>query len=500
MLFNSLFGILCLLLNTANGLRFASYYLDRMVLQREPASATVWGFDELLPGVEASLDCVAPDGSAMSLPKQTPHQTGDDVWELRLSSFPGGTVCDIKVYDGVETISLKEVSFGDVWLCSGQSNMHFMMKDIINASEEIDASVEYSDIRFITMQGVSPTPLVPDDSDDAYPSPRDMQAWYDSSNGDALGEFSAVCFLYARNIYDKLKIPIGLVKAEVGGTEIEPWSPSEALDKCNIEWQSPNCDINSTSSAPNVWHCNSILYNSKINPLKRMSLKGFLWYQGEANSHYNTDNYGCTFPALIDAYRREFSLHSDTGMKAPFGFVQLAANRPDYDLLGFPKIRWHQTAGMGIVPNEYLENVFMAVALDTFDADAPTGTVHPRYKQIVAERLSLAGLNIAYGRREYPTNGPFVQSINLTPLMQNDGLVTITYNQPIMYDNSEISGFYYCCTKYELCDDKHWTEIEKLSDVGINYVSSFSRYLFFGCICCYYFYIFVEVYIFYYIV
>ena len=123
-------------------------------------------------------------------------------------------------------------------------------------------------------------------------------------------------------------------------------------------------------------------------------------------------------------------------MKAPFGFVQLAANRPDFESLNTPKIRWHQTSDMGVVPNDHLENVFMAVALDTYDADAPTGTVHPRYKKIVAERLSLAGLNVAYGISKYPTNGPYIQSINLTPLMQNEGLVTITYDQSITYDDS----------------------------------------------------------------
>jgi sialate O-acetylesterase len=462
--------ILCILFHAACGLRFASYYLDQMVLQRAPASATVWGFNELLP-VESYLDCVASDGKAIDKLKLSPRQTEEDVWQVKLPAFDAGTVCNIRISDGLETIELREVIFGDVWLCSGQSNMHFMMKEIINGTEEIEASIKYTDIRFMTASGVSPPPLVPDDTDDLRPMPYDMEAWYNSSNTDALGEYSAVCFLYARNIYDKLKIPIGLVKAEVGGTEIEPWSPSEALEHCGVNGQSPNCDVNSTSDAPNVWHCNSVLYNSKINPLKRMALKGFLWYQGESNTNYNTDSYGCTFSALIDSYRREFSLHSETGMFAPFGFVQLAANRPDFKSLNTPKIRWHQTSDMGVVPNDHLQNVFMAVALDTYDADAPTGTVHPRYKKIVAERLSLAGLNVAYGITKYPTNGPYIQSINLTPLMQNEGLVTITYDQSITYDDTEISGFYYCCTEYASCDDDNWIEINKLNEVGINYVS-----------------------------
>ena len=175
--------------------------------------------------------------------------------------------------------------------------------------------------------------------------------------------------------------------------------------------------------------------------------------------------------AFIDAYRKEFSTHSQTSTNASFGCVQLAANRADYKPLGTPKIRWHQTGDMGMVPNEKLENVFMTVALDTYDSGSPTETVHPRYKEIVAERLALSGMNIAYGRREYPTNGPYIQSINLTPLMNNEGLVTITYDQSITYDDSEITGFYYCCSVFDSCDDYNWMEIDKVHDTGTNFVS-----------------------------
>jgi len=204
-----------------------------------------------------------------------------------------------------------------------------------------------------------------------------------------------------------------------------------------------------------------------------MALKGFLWYQGEANTNYNTDYYGCSFPSMIDAYRREFSLHSETAMKAPFGFVQLAANRPDFDSR-WPEIRWHQTADMGIVPNENLENVFMAVAMDTYDANSPIGTVHPRYKKIVAERLSYAGLNIAYGMKNYPTNGPYFESFRLASETENEGLVTITYDQDIIYDNQEVSGYYYCCSDYASCDIKNgeeWKEIVAIIDIGRNFIT-----------------------------
>ena len=201
-----------------------------------------------------------------------------------------------------------------------------------------------------------------------------------------------------------------------------------------------------------------------INPLKRNFVKGFLWYQGETNGGYggylgfNRDYYQCTFPAMIDSWRHEFSLHSMTDETAPFGFVQLASWRPDTVEASFPVIRWHQTADHGFVPNEEMKNVFMAVSLDTYDdkEDYP-GNLHPRYKQIVAERLAVAGLSIAYGLN-YPTNGPFPLSIEI-----GGGKITVTYDKDLTYIANEISGFYYC-TQLDDCDAgiflDLWTEIE----------------------------------------
>ena len=143
----------------------------------------------------------------------------------------------------------------------------------------------------------------------------------------------------------------------------------------------------------------------------------------------------------------------------------------------------HQTADIGKVPNDVLQNAFMAVAIDTYDADSPHTPIHPRYKQIVAERLSFSGLNIAYGKDEFPTNGPFIESIGFA----GKSLIGITYDQDITYDEirqrqferneqttkrpNEISGFYYCCVQYDFCDNENWMEVERIFDSGHNYVS-----------------------------
>ena len=154
---------------------------------------------------------------------------------------------------------------------------------------------------------------------------------------------------------------------------------------------------------------------------------------------------------MIDSWRQEFSSNSATSEDAPFGFVQLASWRPNELDAGFPVIRWHQTADQGYVPNERMKNVFMASPLDTYDSkEGYPGNVHTRYKQIVAERLAIAGMNVAYDyEAPYAPYGPIPF---LTDFQMEDMRMVITYDTQITYQNSEISGFYVCTAMAEDCD------------------------------------------------
>ena len=265
--------------------------------------------------------------------------------------------------------------------------MAFAMKNIFNATEEIAMSAPYTDIRFAIM------PLVASDSQETDIAPK--IGWSDASDAADLQWMSAVCFLFARNIYDVTGVPIGLIDSSWGGTRIEAWSTGESLD---------NCDIPDNVDEEKPQNSNIYLWNAMIAPLKYLSIKGFLWYQGEANSHWNIDQYNCTFPSLIDSWRKEFSVHSFTSPEAPFGFVQLSTIKFEHDST-YPLLRLHQTADYGFVPNARMENVFMAVAVDTYDQE---NGIHPRYKQLIGMRLAITGLNVAYGMEDFPEQGPRV--------------------------------------------------------------------------------------------
>ena len=151
--------------------------------------------------------------------------------------------------------------------------------------------------------------------------------------------------------------------------------------------------------------------------------------------------YNCSFPQKIKDWREKWH-----GGFVPYGFVQLG----NFIAPGGVNIRWHQTADYGYTPNPSMENVFMAVAMDTYDdgsePDFSRG-IHSRYKQIVGERLSISGGNVAYHLTAQPTNGPFPESISVN----NNYLVTINYDQTFSYSNAETSGFYICCSHLDEC-------------------------------------------------
>jgi len=391
-------------------------------LQRAPEKATIYGFEELVPGTFATLHC-SLKGESLPLQYGLPVESGPTAegdWVVEFDPQEAGTVCDILIVGEEEELSLKNVIFGDVWVCSGQSNMVFTMNGIFNKTEEIAAAAVYTDIRLAVIKRVT--------SDVEQDDVETSTTWTDPSNARALGGFSAVCFFYAMNVYDELGVPLGLIDSAWGGTRVEAWSNQDALDSCDIEDNvMPNNPQNS----------NSYLWNAMIHPLTKMTVKGFLWYQGEANANWNMDKYSCTFPALINSWRTEFSRMSNTSPDAPFGFVMLSTIKYGSAGTTYPRLRLHQTADHGFVPNDDMPNTFMATAVDTYDEE---NGIHPRYKKIVGERLAYSGLAIAYGMNNFPVNGPMSSE-----LAEDDTSYVLTYDQDITFDSSELSGFFFCC-------------------------------------------------------
>ncbi|KAJ8368837.1 hypothetical protein SKAU_G00088650 [Synaphobranchus kaupii] len=443
-------GLLCVAvrLNAVDEFRFASYYGDHMVLQKVPERAVLWGYGST--GSKVIVSLVGEQGSRAE--QAVSVQNG--IWRVTLDPVKAGgpyNLTAIQQDAARAQVTLTDVLFGDVWLCGGQSNMAMTLSQVFNASEEQALAPKYPHVRiFMAALEHSDEPLMDLARVEvpwSVPSPELV-------GGPAFTHYSAVCWLFGRYLYKILGYPVGLVESCWGGTPVEAWSSTRALQKCGLEKQEK---VDSSylylpgrlpllpgwmSQFMLTWK-KSILWNAMIHPLLNMTIKGAIWYQGEANTNYNLLKYACSFPAMIDDWRATFHEGSggQTAADFPFGFVQISTDVKSSQSESFPILRWQQTAGYGFAPNPRMKNTFMAVALDLPDETSRWGSIHPRDKQDVAYRLTLGARAVAYGEKGVSFQGPFPAKV----LLSGDS-INITYTQAVSVTPSK-SVFEICCTQ-----------------------------------------------------
>ncbi|XP_046365463.2 sialate O-acetylesterase-like [Haliotis rufescens] len=225
----------------------------------------------------------------------------------------------------------------------------------------------------------------------------------------------------------------------------EAWSSPDALAKCLSKNEIPAPKYKNGAVDHDTF---SSLWNAMVHPLLHTTIYGVIWYQGESNSDPKNglDRYKCTFPALIDDWRKKFSDASggQTSNMFPFGFVQLAPFRHWNVNSGWGILRWHQTADFGYVPNDRMKNTFMAVAMDLPDYNSPHGNIHPRDKADIAERLYIEAMIVAYKRTDLLNQrGPF--PTGFTEVVDRE-TVQISYaNTKTTIEKRNNNGFEVCC-------------------------------------------------------
>ncbi|CAF0867308.1 unnamed protein product [Adineta ricciae] len=455
-----------------------------MVLQQAPQRAVVWGF-----GDTSKLTTLRMDDKIYTTISgaESVNEQDESIWSITLDPVYDEGPFDIHVSQPLAngtlvTITIHDILFGDVWICSGQSNMQLTVSLIHNATEEIVNAGKYPKIRVFTAdQEVSAMPLE---------ELRGIRLNWSVASPNSIGGpnwnyMSAVCWLYGRMIHVALgERPIGLIASSVGGTPIELWMPPKALQDCGIPPDDSvivkSWNFSSTETASN----HSTLFNAMIYPFMRTVIYGAIWYQGktvdsffcvslsisilvsnegEANRDYNTHKYACSFSKMIQYWRESWNERTNniTDIQFPFGFVQLStfANNSEY-IGSYPEIRWHQTFDIGYVPNNVVPKVFMAVTLDL--RDDPNGD-HPRYKHDVGYRLSRSGLAIAYNQQvEY--QGPIVQTIVYFIGSQT---INITYTAVSNIDLRNPNGFEICCQGSKCANDSLWIPITISSRVEL---------------------------------
>ncbi|XP_041336442.1 sialate O-acetylesterase [Pyrgilauda ruficollis] len=433
----ALLALLALAPAAAGGmLSFASYYGDHMVLQQKPSGAVVWGHGELGAMVTLTLS----GASGLVIMEKTAQVKGPSgTWTAVLDPVDRGGPYALTAEQGLEKVTLRDIYFGDVWLCSGQSNMAMTVLQVANASQELAAATHYPYIRIFA--------AAPARSSVELEDLEQIDLPWSIPTAENLGHgnftyFSAVCWLLGRSLYEALGSPIGLVEVAWGGTPIEAWSSRRVLQACGLPEDTGSTFPHQHLSGPQT---PSVLWNAMIHPLLNMTLRGVAWYQGEANTFLNTDQYNCTFPALIADWRWAFHTGSarQTEPLLPFGFVQLSTYRRQSADDSFARLRWHQTANLGVVPNARMPRTFMAVAMDLGDEHSPYGSIHPRDKQNVAHRLLLGAMAVAYGDKGLVFQGPYPTR---AVLEVTRGLLNVTYSQKLIYRQRDARAFEVCCS------------------------------------------------------
>ncbi len=355
----------------AGAASFSPLFGDHAVLQRGKP-VPVWG--TAAPGEQGTLGF-----GAFTTPFRADDQGN---WKVTLPAMNANPVPQRLSLSGGGA-AVEDVVIGDVWLCSGQSNMAYSLGSD-GRSADI-AAAAYPGMRQFSV------PLV----NSAEPVPTVTGTWSVCSPATAAG-FSAVAFYFGRSIWldQNRGVPIGLLVSSVGGTQIDPWLAPEGVAD-----QPALAPLYSKSILP---FGPFSLFNGMIYPLAPLAFKGAIWYQGESGegSNQGPDSYHLKMKALVRGWSRLFGMPD-----LPFYFVQIAnytqapAGPTPEAPGGWADTRRQQTASLSIPHSG------MAVAIDVGEAD----DIHPKDKLDVGERLASWALHNDYGRTSVVPGGPILR-------------------------------------------------------------------------------------------
>jgi len=348
-------------------------FSDNMVLQQQ-FEVPFWGWAN-------AGEIVVVTGSWNNTAKETVTEPNGK-WELELQTPKAGGPYFVTINND----TLHNVMIGEVWICSGQSNMQWALDQSMDSEEEIP-NANFPGIRFFYLaRQLSDEPQ------------KDCHAYWTACKPETAKDFSAVAYYFGKQLHQDLNVPVGLIHTSWGGSSAQAWVSEEVLKSdpdyaiyyekqqkaeekakrgtLTINQQSPNC-----------------LYNAMIAPLIPFGIRGAIWYQGESNTG-NAKLYEKLFPRMITNWRNDWGQGD-----FPFYFVQLAPYEYDTPLVG-AKLRDAQRKSLKV------PKTGMAVIMDIGDPD----NIHPVNKHDVGHRLALWALAKDYGKSDLVFSGPLYKS------------------------------------------------------------------------------------------
>jgi sialate O-acetylesterase len=389
----------------AAALTLPQVFSDHMVLQRD-IEVPVWG--KASPGQNVTVEY------AGKKVKATADEKGDWLAKLPPLKIGNATSLTITGQEPQKPIVLKDVLVGDVWICSGQSNMQWELRRARDGQAEADKA-KYPNLRLYQVPRRSSTqPSKELERPTATTQPaQQMQAQWAVCTPQTAIEFSAVGYFFARELLEKQPdVPIGLIQNAWGGMPVESFMSEEAIKadrdfhillekrekSTTQEVRGPNGGLRPPNGPQ--WATN--IYNRMVYPLLPYAIKGAIWYQGESNAG-RAEQYRKLFPAMIRDWRKQWAQGD-----FPFLFVQLANygnGKPRPEQPGdsqWAELREAQTMALSAVPK-----TGMAVIVDIGE----NKDIHPKNKQDVGKRLALAAQKIAYGKNDAEFSGPIYREM-----------------------------------------------------------------------------------------
>lgn len=389
------FPVLVLLASLASALadvKLPSILSDHAVLQ-SGVTVPVWGRanagEEITVAFAGQTKKVAAGSDGKWMVKLDPLTTSAESRDLTVS--------------GKNTITVQDVLVGEVWLGSGQSNMAFTVGQAANAAEAA-AAANHPEIRMFTVTSKS-----------AQAPQEDCPGSWVVCSPQTVSAFSAVAYFFGLELFETLKVPVGLINSSVGGTPIEQWisldaqkkspelaeyveqatarttpaSPAPQDPAAPAEAEGASATPAAGSAPAKVLSRPAVLYNGKIAPLTPFAIKGVVWYQGEANTlPIKAHLYQYQLPLLIADWRARW------GYEFPFAWVQLPGmDMPPRD---WPPVREAMLKTLSV------KNTGMATTMDVGEPK----NIHPKRKQEVGHRLALWALGTVYGKPVDSISGP----------------------------------------------------------------------------------------------
>ena len=388
-------------------IKLPSIIASNMVLQRN-TSVKIWGW--ATPGEKINIKA----SWISEIVKITASENGR--WEIAIKTTLSKEPQSIQLKSNQSHITLDNILFGEVWVCSGQSNMRMPLKGYTGQPTfEGNLSVATSkntNLRLFSItENGSPTPL---DSISTY------KKW-DIAAPETSKDFSAIAYFYGKQLQAILDVPVGLIMTSWGGTRIQPWMSKEAI--------APFLEVNEVKkdTTEKYKRIPSAIFNAMINPITSYTIRGAIWYQGETNRN-EPKIYQKLLPEMVKDWRKQWNIGD-----FPFYYVQIAPNKY-IDKSNSQYLREAQLKALEVIPNSG-----MAVLSD-IGSDA---TIHPPKKKEAAERLLLIALNKTYGMKDVDCTGPVYKSMTEKEgalLLSFDAAETGIFSPETELSNFEIAG------------------------------------------------------------